>query len=395
MCNAFLALLAFCLLIAAAPASAKGSFVYVSNYGDGTISQFRVKPNGTLTPLSPPAVRAYVRCHSLVADPSHRFLYVLSGFEYSHRNCVVSQFRIGADGKLSPLSPARIVLPDHNGAAPHTLIMDPSGRFLYVLNYRGSITQFLLSPNGGLVLVKAEAISVFGGQDFSAAFGPYQSTLYITSQFKMINERLGGVDALQLQPDGSLRGINHSMPDNGYLTTKYARSPPQQVLVSFQTQTVYFLYEGFATSPLELARIKSVLTQYRAQRNGVLTALNPPQIQAPGTPQEAVIDPHSHYCYVIILPQYQDGYYAKTNKVILTRYPIRRNGTLGQAAQQTFAAPAGLFGPVFDSSSHTLYLLTRKGIRPFRVKPNGAVMPLTPQSIRAGRGPLGMIYVQN
>ena len=391
MCRTVLALLAFCLLTAAVPASAKGSFVYVSNYADGTISQFRANANGTLTPLTPPAVRAYVRCHSLVTDPSHRFLYVLSGLEYSRRNCVVSQFHIGADGKLHPLSPARIVLPDHNGAAPHTLIMDPSGRFLFVLNYRGSITQFHLSPSGGLVLVKAEAASVYGSQGYSAAFGPYQSTLYVTSQLRMTNEWLGGVDALHLKPDGSLRGINLSLPDNGALAIgKYAPFPPQQVVVSFRTRSVYFLYEGFAPSGL-----KSVLTQYRVQRGGGLIALDPPQVRTPGTPQEAVVDPHSRFFYVIILPQYQDGYPVKTNKVILTRYPIHRNGTLGQAAQQTFAAPAGLFGPVFDTSGHTLYLLTRKGIRPFRVRSNGAVMPLTAQSIRAGWGPLEMIYVLN
>ena len=49
-------LVLFLLLIV--PSSARGSFVYVTNYGDGTISQFRANPNGTLTALSPPAVKA-------------------------------------------------------------------------------------------------------------------------------------------------------------------------------------------------------------------------------------------------------------------------------------------------------------------------------------------------
>ena len=122
---------ALCLLCAA-PSLAHGSFVYVTNYGDGTISQFRVKPNGMLTPLNPPSVKAWPRCHSLAVARGH-FLYALSSLEFSRRDCLISQFRIGSDGRLTPLSPATVLVPYHGqGGGPFLVSTDPAGRFVYV-----------------------------------------------------------------------------------------------------------------------------------------------------------------------------------------------------------------------------------------------------------------------
>ncbi len=84
-------LLAILCLLCASPSLAHGSFVYVTNYTDGTVSQFRAHPNGTLTPLDPPSVKAWPRCHSLAAGPKGHFLYVLSALEFSRRNCLISQ----------------------------------------------------------------------------------------------------------------------------------------------------------------------------------------------------------------------------------------------------------------------------------------------------------------
>lgn len=386
------------------PASAKGSFVYVSNYADGTISQFRVKPGGTLTALNPPSVKAYPRCHRLVTDPTGRYLYALSSLQFSRHNCLISQFRIGWTGRLTPLSTPHVSLPDNQGLAPDVISIDPSGPFLYVMNYGGTISQFRIRKNGSLTPLSPPLVSglMLGSvySAYSVAFDRWHSVFYASRQTRMTNEILGGFRAFRAGPHGTLHSIMLHIPDGGSLAVgNYAPFPPQQIILSERRRSVYVLYQGFARmaksefSPA--ANLEAVFAQYWIQADGSLRPLKPTTVLFPGTPQEAFIDPHSHYCYVIILPQYQDGYPIETNKVILTRYPIHRNGTLGRAIQQTFVAPAGLFGPVFDSPGHTLYLLTRKGIRLFRIKPNGAVVSLTAQSIRAGRGPLEMIYVQN
>ena len=75
-----LSLLAALCLLWAVPSLARGSFVYVTNYGDGTVSQFRAHPNGTLTPLSLPCVPLAETPYLTATDPHRPFLYMLSLF---------------------------------------------------------------------------------------------------------------------------------------------------------------------------------------------------------------------------------------------------------------------------------------------------------------------------
>lgn len=426
-----LLLAAFCLLCAS-PAFARGSFVYVTNYDDGTVSQFRASPNGALTPLTPPCVKAYLRCHSLAADPEGRFLYVLSGLQWSRRKCLISQFRIGPDGRLTPLSPPRVPLAE----TPYLIAADPHRSFLSVLNYGGSISQFRIRKNGTLTLLSPPQAIGEGSFNYSVALDRRSSVFYETGQLRMTNEWLGGVSAFRTRKDGTLQVVRLQIPENGSLAIgKYAPFPPQQVVLSQQKHSAYILYQGFApiaksdAVPAEnleaivaqyqaLAKIgitltgpkwgdlEAVLAQYRTQAGGGLRPLSPARVLFPGTPQEAVVDPQSRYCYIFIRPQYLDGYPVKADKIILARYAIRGDGTLGRCAQQTFTSTDflfdpmsrafndDLFNPVFSPSGRTLYLLTRRGVSPYRVKPDGSIVPLPPRPIRAGFRPLGMVYVQ-
>lgn len=406
MCKTLLLLAVLCLLCAS-PSLARGSFVYVTNYDDGTVSQFRAHPNGTLTPLDPPRVKAYLRCHSLATDPDGRFLYVTSGLQWSRHNCLISQFRIGPDGRLIPLSPPRIPLAE----TPYLIAADPHRPFVYVLNYGGSILQFRIRKDGALIPLSTSQIGVDGWFNYSVAFDRYHSIFYATGQLRMTNEWLGGVSAFRAGKDGALRTVRLSLPDGGSLAIgKYAPFPPQQIVLSPHRRSAYILYQGFARMAKSkfgpAGNLEAVLAQYRTQAGGSLRTLKPARVLFPGTPQEAVVDPNSHYCYVFVRPQYVDGYPVKADKIILARYAIRGNGTLGRCSQQTFTSPDFLFdpisrkfnndqlNPVFSPSGHTLYLLTRHGVSPRHVRRDGSIVPLSPRPIHAGFRPLGMVYVQ-
>ena len=125
-----------------------------------------------------------------------------------------------------------------------------------------------------------------------------------------------------------------------------------------------------------------------------LSALRPSQVWFRGVPQEAAVDPRGRYCYLFVLWQYADGFPVRTAQIVLVRYAIRSDGTLGQSRQQAFDATEDLSEPVFAPFGRFLYLLTAGGVRPFRVRSDGSITPLLPHSTPAGRRPLGMVYVQ-
>lgn len=180
---------------------------------------------------------------------------------------------------------------------------------------------------------------------------------------------------------------------------------PAENLKAIVAQYQALAKKGITLTGPKWGDLEAVLTQYRTQTDGGLRPLKPTRVLFPGTPQEAVVDPQSHYCYVFVRPEYIDGYPVKADKVILARYAIRGDGTLGRCSQQTFTSPDflfdpmsrefndDLFDPVFSPSGRTLYLLTRSGISPFRVRQNGSIVPLSPRPVRAGVRPLGMVYV--
>src|SRR5258708_40302814 len=57
----------------------------------------------------------------------------------------VSEYTLGSDGSLAPMSTAAAA----TGSGPRSLAVDPSGRFAYVTNAAGgNISQFTIGANG-------------------------------------------------------------------------------------------------------------------------------------------------------------------------------------------------------------------------------------------------------
>ena len=57
--------------------SPDGRFLYAGCAGDNTVSQFRIGDDGVLSPLSPPKVPAGKFLRHLLIDPKGRFLYAV------------------------------------------------------------------------------------------------------------------------------------------------------------------------------------------------------------------------------------------------------------------------------------------------------------------------------
>lgn len=102
-----------------------GRFLYVANTGGDSVSTYVISPvSGSLTPM-PPTVAAGMGPSAVAAHPSGRFLYVANEVSGD-----VSMYAIEpVNGLLASLGP-----PVPAGTAPRTLAVDPGGRFAYAGN---------------------------------------------------------------------------------------------------------------------------------------------------------------------------------------------------------------------------------------------------------------------
>jgi len=382
-------LLAVLCLLLGAPSLAHSSFVYVSNYGDGTVSQFCVKPNGTLKPLYPPTVKAYPRCHSL-AVAQGRFLYVLSALEFSRRDCLISQHHIQPDGTLMPLSPAAVLVPYRGqGGGPFLVTVDPSGQFAYVPGRDGTIAQFGIRKNGTLAPLDpplAAGSRSSADDDCHVAYDRSHSLLYASGYGHMMIDSFGAVQVYRITADGALQLMPDSRRDTIVRDIAVARGGRFAYLSRFRR-------DGGGDG-----EVTTIVSEYRTTSQGALLPLRTPRVRPSGMASHALVDPRRRFFYMTIPDEYwvygEQFNRRLVNGTFLERCEIRPNGTLRRRPWQTLRVQADVSAAAFDPLGCFLYLLTGNGVRPFRVKSDGSVAPLSPRSIRAGREPLGMVYAQ-
>jgi len=125
-----------------------GKYVYVTNSGDGTISGFSVGSDGSLAPLSPTATfptgsGAASGPFIPAIDPTGSFLYVPNSADGT-----ISIFSIASDGSLtavgSPVSTGA-------GSSPSMIAITLSNKFLYVTDAgHNTIVGFVIGAGGTL-----------------------------------------------------------------------------------------------------------------------------------------------------------------------------------------------------------------------------------------------------
>jgi len=125
--------------------SSNGNYLYTANFGDNTISEFTINmtgsatssgvPPGGLMPIAgSPIGETNTGPVSLLIDPSGTYLYVAN--QQSSGN--VAGYTIGTGGALSLLTSS----PYPTGAAPNFIASDPGGNFLFV----GNLTKPVIEP---------------------------------------------------------------------------------------------------------------------------------------------------------------------------------------------------------------------------------------------------------
>lgn len=138
---------------------------YVVNVGDGSISQYNIEADNSLVPMNPPVVinpgmkTLGVMPSAVIVDPTGSFLYVANSGDDT-----LSQFSIGGDGQLTPLTPATVPA----GTEPVSIAtkVGPGGIHVYVVNSgaagpagAGSVSQFSMGADGTLTPLNPAAVS--------------------------------------------------------------------------------------------------------------------------------------------------------------------------------------------------------------------------------------------
>ena len=135
--------------------AASSYLVYVGTYTAGTskgIYDYRFDPKtGQLTPIGVAA--EVVNPSFLATDPQHRFLYAVTEMGQAHgpdaykTNGSISSFSI--DRKTGALTLLNKI--DSGGGGPCHLVVDKTGKMLFVANYgSGSVASFAIKPDGSI-----------------------------------------------------------------------------------------------------------------------------------------------------------------------------------------------------------------------------------------------------
>jgi 6-phosphogluconolactonase (cycloisomerase 2 family) len=127
-------------------------------------AQFSIGVDGSLTPLSPAIVAAAGGgntnvAFSVSANGKHGYLATLNGA--SGGVSPVSQYIVGLDGTLTPLGTPFVSA----GNASTSIVMEPAGNYVYVVNSLDhTISEFLASTNGLLAPLSPATVSPTGAK---------------------------------------------------------------------------------------------------------------------------------------------------------------------------------------------------------------------------------------
>jgi len=153
-----------------------GKYAYVTNTEDKNISQYTIGANGALTANGTKSIGVGLGPNSLAIDPSGKYAYVSNYGNVATTPGTISQFTINADGTLSDLGTATLAL----GTNPYFVAVHPSGDYAYVVDY-GSDKVLLYNIGGGGTLSAAGSEIATGSGPSMMAIDPAGNFAYVTN----------------------------------------------------------------------------------------------------------------------------------------------------------------------------------------------------------------------
>jgi hypothetical protein len=244
---------------------------YVVNVGDGTISQYDVAADQSLTPMNPATV-TNPGMHTLgvapvaaTIDPTGSFLYVTNAADDT-----VSQFSITGSGQLVPLTPSTVATGVDPVAIVDALVPDSTAAY-YVVNSgapgdTGTVSAYSSGENGALVPLGSDTPAA-GTNPTAIAINDVSTNVYVMSN----------CDGAQCT--GSIRqfavGSDGALTDTGVIATTGSHYDAVGMAISQPGPNSYAYVLSNATGA---STHTGALWQYGVGSTGALTPASPPML---------------------------------------------------------------------------------------------------------------------
>jgi 6-phosphogluconolactonase len=149
-------------------------YAYVANWGSNTVSQFNISAGGMLTSMTTPAVPSGQYPVSLAVDPQGVFAFVLNA-------ATIRAYTIDAKtGALTQTSCNAAGTDCNAGTAPASIVVDPSGSFVYVPTNQGEISEYQINRTSGALTLIGSVPA--GHVPMAMAFNPQGNVAYVVNE---------------------------------------------------------------------------------------------------------------------------------------------------------------------------------------------------------------------
>jgi 6-phosphogluconolactonase len=332
-------------------------YAYATNFDDDTVSQYQLGPDGSLSPLSTAAVKSGHEPFSISVEPTGEYVYV-SNWGAS----TVSQYRIGATGELSAIGD----IP--SGADPNGVTIDHADRFAYVANLGDStVSQYTIGLDGRLMPMSKATVPS----------GPSPAALIVDPADHFAYVANFGANS-HTPPPGPASISQYSMGSDGSLTamstaTVVSDPGPNALAIDPSSKYLYVANMGDGS-----AGPNGTVGQYNINSDGSLTAMSTPSVPTGQRPVGITIDPTGHYVYV-----------ANQNDNTISQYTVGAGGALTAMSTATVATDTGVSAVTIDPTGTYLYATNRgtTTVSQFKIGTGGALTPMTAPTVPSGLHP--------
>ena len=324
--------------------SPNGRFAYATGGFRGAVSQYLVRPDGRLAPLSPPSASAGEEPTAPAFGRGGHFAYVSNSGENT-----ISQYAVAGNGLLTPLVPPTVAAsPSPIGTHLGLVAVSPDGRTAYAPDAGGkTIAQFRVQPDGTLTALGAFTDTFLSGPA-AVTFDAAGRTAYVANR--------GGsyLARYDVGLDGRL-----GQHETGIQTGR----EPSAVILGPGGRTAYVANRGDGT-----------ISQYRLRPNGKLTALFPPAVPGLIGVDALRLEAEGHFLDAV-----------SGRRGTVSRYRIGPDGALSVSASSIDRYD---FGLTLDPAGRIAYTANPRAgtVSAFAVAPSG---PLTPLSVSRVHVPYG------